>query len=113
MKEKAKEFVKDYHHAHFKTKKFTIECMTDFAEQQTKELTAQLKEKEQVIEKITQYVENQKQYCNKMAEREKYTVGTYTDGNMTDEQMSGYYQGRTAANCAVLDYLETLLKESE
>ena len=52
MKEKAKEFVKDYHHAHFKTKKFTIECMTDFAEQQTKELTAQLKEKEQVIEKI-------------------------------------------------------------
>jgi hypothetical protein len=63
---------------------------------------------------LLEYTKNQAEHCELMANQ--YKVDTYSkDGKMTDEQMSGYYQGRGEANHAIKTFIEdkkALAKES-
>lgn len=61
--------------------------------------------KKKSMEKIVSYINSKIKYCEDR--QEQYPVSKYCKpGRMTDEQMSGYYQGMGAWLRAVLDQIE-------
>ena len=64
------------------------------------------------IRQIKNYVQNQIAHCNNQIEsNENYNMEIYIHGTQaTDEQMSGYYQGRLEANHAMINLLNEMEK---
>jgi len=63
--------------------------------------------------KLLTHIKKQAEYCDKMAKKPEFQVSKYSKKNhMTQEQMSGYYQGRGEANWNVIYKLEDSLKSN-
>lgn len=103
---------------------YFAEKLTDFAEQHCRErvehalkanaeLMGEVEKAKELIKKIKEYTIRQSEYCDRMAERDEFNLKTYSKDNMTSEQMSGYYQGRSEGNHGILDIIQDLLKINE
>ena len=67
---------------------------------------------EDELKKILEYAERQSDYCKIRSKESYHDTSKYSKNNMmTDEQMSGYYQGRGEANWAIIDMIKDILKE--
>ena len=65
-------------------------------------------EREKPMKDLLEYTERQIAYCRKMSEPKHHRLDTYSEGGrMTEEQMSGYYQGRAEACCMMKMFIET------
>lgn len=63
------------------------------------------------LEKAKEFLERQIYYCE--CKQKTYKVGNYSkDNRMTNEQMSGYYQGRLEANCMALELLTEFAQQN-
>ena len=72
------------------------------------------KKEKKELRKILGYAKRQKDYCyKKVDDNPEFKTSEYSkDGKYTNEQMSGYYQGRGEANWAVIHLIEGILKEA-
>lgn len=60
------------------------------------------------------YIEKQIKYCEEMAGKEEYKVSNYSsDMKMTNEQMSGYYQGKAEAFWAIFYRIKEVKQTKE
>jgi len=64
------------------------------------------------IESVLSVVKSQKDYSEKMAKLPQYKTNKYSvNSALTDEQMSGYYQGRAEANWSVIQHIQALKEQ--